>query len=78
MRLKMIRGPRPGQKEMVCLTASGAYSAEIGKVLEVSDTAGHEIMTRWAGCFEVDGNAGDSGPEIEPKIIKNYKNKKKD
>jgi len=39
---------------MIVNVQSGTYYAPgIGKTFEVPDTAGHEIMTRWPGCFEV-------------------------
>jgi hypothetical protein len=68
MKLKMIKGPRPGQLDMVCLTSKGAFQAKIGDTIEVSDEAGHEILTKWGQCFQM-----DQSPQA--KVIKKYKNK---
>jgi hypothetical protein len=89
MQLKMIRAPHAGQKDMVVQSSAGTHVAELGKVLEVSDTAGHEIMAQWGHCFEFAGGAqaqtakvavsveADAEAEATKSLqAKDYKNKK--
>jgi hypothetical protein len=51
MKLKCVRGPRPGQKTMVCLTSKGAFKWEVGQTHQIPDEAGHEILAKWKQCF---------------------------
>lgn len=52
VKLKMLKGPRSGQKTMVCLTSTGAIPFVQGESKEVTDEQGHEILVKWKGCFE--------------------------
>lgn len=53
MKLKLLKGPRPGQNDMVCHTDFGTYAVKVGDTMEVSDAAGHAIMAKWVGCFKM-------------------------
>jgi hypothetical protein len=54
MKLKLIKTPRPVQKDMVCLTSYGAFKwTSVGAVVEVSEEAGYEILNKWKACFEI-------------------------
>lgn len=66
MKLKMVRGPRPGQKDMVAQTKKKTYAVSIDGILDVPEEDGHEIMTLWPQCFKI---------EQEQKVMKTYKNK---
>ena len=69
MKIKMIKGPRPGQSDMVCMTTNGTYAVKIGETIDVTDTAGQEILSQWGSCFQL------GTVEVEPKVVKIYKNK---
>lgn len=89
MKLKMIKPPHLGQKDMVCNTDFGTFAVDLGQVLEVSDAAGTAILGTWGPCFQVvsEGQkaakamAEVSSPEEEAeieatKMAKGYSNKK--
>ena len=52
MKLKMLKGPHLGQKDMICNTSHGTFAVDLGGILEVSDLAGHEILGKWGACFQ--------------------------
>jgi len=52
MKLKLIKSPHLGQKEMVCNTNHGTYAVDLGGTVEVNDQAGHEILGKWGACFQ--------------------------
>ena len=46
MKLKLVKAPRPGQKDMTCHTAAGTFSMKVGETKEVSDVAGAELLVK--------------------------------
>lgn len=68
MKLKLIKTPRPVQKDMVCLTSYGAFKwTSVGAVVEVSEAAGYEILNKWKACFEIASSSTQSDEEPKKK-----------
>ena len=76
MKLKLLKAPRPGQKDMVVHTEFGTYSVKAGETLEVSDEAGHAIMAKWNTCFLMLAAEPKKTPSKETKMKSSYENKK--
>ena len=52
MKLKMIKAPHAGQKDMVVNTNHGTYAVDLGETIDVKDEAGNEILGKWGSCFQ--------------------------
>lgn len=75
MRLKLLRAPTAGAKDMVCQTDKKTYDVKVGDTLEVPDQEGHAIMQKWGHCFEV-AKAAAPAPEEKSVQPQGYENKK--
>lgn len=53
MKIKLLRAPHHGQKDIVCNTPMGTFAMDVGDELEVPEETGHHIMGRWPGCFQM-------------------------
>jgi len=75
MKLRFIKGIRPGQSSMVAHTRYGNFSfTALGESQEVDDTAGHEILSRWPANFE-QVRQGRPPKDYEGKMVRSYENK---
>ena len=71
MQIKMIKGPRPGQTDMILNTSMGTFGVNMGETISLPDQAGYEAMAQWSSCLiEV-----KEAPVDEGKMVQGYKNK---
>jgi hypothetical protein len=69
MKIKMIKGPRPGQRDMVCSTAHGTFAIELDQVIDIEDKQALAAMNQWPGCFHQVSDAPAKKVEKAPEVL---------